>query len=113
VAPVRLRKPLDVALPDVRSERVRRAHAEAIEELQGVPLVAAALIKDVSLADATDTPIAHGQGRPVLVFVSPVRGASTSGRVTETRSATYDRSKFVVLRATGFGATVTVDLLVV
>ncbi len=110
---MRLRKPLGVVIPGVGPESTRRDHAEAIRELQRSKLVAAKLIKDIELADATDTPIAHGQGRPVLVFVSPVRGASTSGRVTETRSATYDRSKFVVLRATGFGATVTVDLLVV
>jgi hypothetical protein len=95
------------------AERVRRSHHDAISELQRLPLAGARIIRDVTLADSTWTPIAHGMGRPVFVFVSPPRGAVTTGRIAESRDGTVDRAKFVQLAATGWGATVTVDLLVV
>jgi hypothetical protein len=45
--------------------------------------------------------------------VSAVRGASTTGRIDDTsRTGGNDRAKFAVLTATGWGATITVDLLV-
>jgi hypothetical protein len=92
-------------------EIVRREHEKAIRELQGLPAMQTRIIADVSLADATATPVAHGLGRaPRMLIVSPPRGPSTSGRIEEIRSSTYDRTKVIALKATGFGATVTVDI---
>ncbi len=103
---------LDAKLSEQTAERVRVSHQKAIKELQQTTMVDALVIKDVELANATATPIAHRLGRPAVVLVSPPRGATTSGRIVETRSSTYDRSKVVVLTATGFGATIAVDLVV-
>ena len=85
---------------------------EAVRELQVARQSTGKLIKDVDLADATDTVIQHGLGRAAVLVVSPPRGASTSGRIEETRSDAYDRSKVSVLQANGYGATVTVDVWV-
>lgn len=108
-------KPL-LATPvsDPLLERLRANHHDAIRELQVAPLAAARLIANVVLADGIDTPIAHGLGRaPVWVRESCVRGASTVGMVEELRDdTTPDRTKYVTLRASGFGADVTVDVVV-
>lgn len=94
-------------------ERIRRNHADAIHELQLGALARATIIKDVSLANATPTPVPHRLGRPVFAIPSPARGASSTGRIAEIRSGSYSREQFVVLQADGWGATITVDLLVV
>lgn len=98
-------------LRDELLERIRQNFYDAIRELQLLPAAQLALIENVELADGIPTPIAHGRGRKVRVFVSPVRGASTSGRIEEMRDG-YRRDTHVTLKATGFGATVTVDLVV-
>jgi hypothetical protein len=97
---------------DGDADRVRRSHAEAIGELQGRPMAAANIVEGVSLADGVATSIPHGLGRPAK-FVTPSapRGPSTSGRIEEIRG-THDRNKYVVLKASGYGATITVDVLV-
>lgn len=99
---------------NVPEDRARREIAEAVRELQNLPMAAARVVQNIELADATATPVAHGLGRvPVFVGISAVRGPSTSGRIEEVRSTSgvRDRSKFVTLTANGYGATVTVDLL--
>ena len=99
----------------VPEDRARREMHEAVRELQNLPMAAARVVQNVSLADATATTVPHGLGRaPVYVGISAVRGPSTSGRIEEIRSTSgvNDRSKFVTLKANGYGATVTVDLLV-
>lgn len=99
-------------LEDRDAELVRLEHERKIVELQKQPLVQGKPLTGIVLADGVTTAIAHGMGRPVLVFVSPVRGAVSAGWIAESRDGSYDRSKFVVLTASGFGAAVTVDLVV-
>ena len=100
-------------LEDPQLERVRQEHAEAIAELQRAPAVGLRVIADVSLADGTATFVPHGLGRPALwVGVSVPRNATTSGRVVESRTGAGDRAKGVVLTASGYGATIVVDLAV-
>lgn len=66
------------------------------------------VIRDVELASGVATRVPHSLGYAYShVSVGPVRGASTSGRIADT---TTDRDHFVTLTATGYGATVTVDL---
>ncbi len=103
---------LPLVLADSDVERVRRNHHDALAELQGLPLAGARILRDVSLVDGVATPIAHGLGRAAFVVNSPPRGATTAGVITEIRDGTQDRSKVVVLKASGYGATITVDLQV-
>lgn len=100
-------------LPDPSLEAVRQDHAAAIHELQALPAVSIRIVTNVSLADGVETPVAHGLGRPPQwVRESCPRSPSTSGRVEEVRTGSGDRRKFVVLKATGWGATITVDVMV-
>ncbi len=91
-------------------ERVRRNLIDAVRELQQGPSAGTRIIKDVALANSTLVLVPHNLGRPAFVTVSPPRDAATVGMVIEVRDGTYDRSKYVGLYATGYGATVTVDV---
>ena len=100
-------------LADPALERVRQEIVVAILELQSLPAAGARVIAGVVLADGIATPVAHGLGRPASwVQASCPRGPSSTGRIEEVRTGTGDRSKFVTLKATGWGATITVDVLV-
>lgn len=101
---------LAIKLADDTIERVRRNLHAAIDELQRLPAARAVFIKNVELGDGVTTPIAHSLGRPVFVKHSPVRGAVSAGFIEELRDGQHDRSRFIVLRANDYGATVTVDL---
>ena len=102
---------------------MRQSHAQAVTELQGLPLAGAVLIRDIDLPDSVEVPIAHGLGRtPRAVFVTPIRvknGGITAGAIVEYRGTAPpsnrlpDTTKVVLLAAFGFANTVTVDLLVV
>ena len=95
------------------ADRSRRVTEDCIGELQGLPGSGIRVLKDISLADSVATPIAHKLGRPAQwVQASCVRGALNAGRIEETRSSSHNRQQVVVLTATGFGATVVVDVLV-
>jgi hypothetical protein len=94
------------------AERVRRNHAEAIAELQASPLWRVRIV-EVTLADGVETTVAHGLGRaPRMLWISPPRGATSTGRIDEIRGGTR-RADVVVLKATGWGATITVDVAVI
>ena len=102
---------LDVVLADPKAEQVRQHVNGKLRELgdreQVVPL------GEVVLPDNTTIRVGHPLGRyPKLVLWSPPRGASTAGILTEVRDG-IDRSKFVAFKATGFGATIRVDIGVV
>ena len=95
------------------AETTRRAIEDCVLELQLVPAASMRIVKDVTLADGVVTPVAHRLGRaPVWVRESCPRGASTTGRVEEIRNGTHNRDQIVALKATGWGATITVDLAV-
>lgn len=109
----RFQAPAAVRLADESAERVRRSHDERIRELQAVRIAQGAPIKDVELEDGVETPIAHGLGRRAMYSHTAPRGASTVGMITDARDdARFDPDKYVVLKADGYGATVTVDLWV-
>ena len=107
------RRPLPLVLDDEKAERVRRSHHAALEELQALALVGAVVIPDVVLVNGVATAIAHKRGRAAaFVLASVPRGAVTAGYIVETRPAGTDLSKYLTLTASGYGATVTVDLVV-
>ena len=104
---------LALTLADRDTDRVRRNHAEAITELQSTPGAGARVLENVELADGVDTPVPHGLPRsPRWVQASAPRGPASAGRIEEIRGS-IDRSRAVTLRATGYGATITVDVLVI
>ncbi len=100
---------------DPKVERALREQREALNRLATSPAGSMLVIHGVELADGVTTPVAHKLGRiPVAVLVSAVRGpVTTAGSVEEDRyTPATDRSRYVVLKAVGFGATVTVDVVV-
>ena len=92
------------------AETARRVAEECIRELQtGRPSV----LRSIVLEDGIETAVAHKLGRaPLWVGVSCVRGAVASGRVEEVRTGSYQFAQVIVLRATGYGGPVTIDLAV-
>ena len=107
------RPPVNVRLADPDADRVRRNHDERIAELAGLPAAGLRVIRNVSLADGVDTPVSHGLGRvPSWVAPSAVRGAIANGRIEEVRTNGSDRTMITVLRAVGYGTTITVDVAV-
>jgi hypothetical protein len=104
---------LPLKLDDEKAERVRRNHAERIDELQRTPCAGAVVIRNVSLVDSTITQVAHGLGRaPVMTIVSPPRNSTSTGRIVDYKgtASAGDPTKFVTLEAIGWGATITVDI---
>lgn len=94
-------------------ERIRRDVFAALRELQKIPAAQERILASVTLVDGVPTPIPHGLGRPaVWVKESCVRGAVSNGRIDEIRDGKNDRAKYVTLKATGYGATITVDVRV-
>lgn len=103
---------LSITLADPDSDRVRRSHADAIGDLQGSAQSAARIVENVRLADGVATPVAHGLPKaPRWVQASAPRGPISAGLIEEIRVGT-DRSRVVVLRATGYGTTISVDVMV-
>lgn len=107
-----MKKLAAVKLADTTAEQVRRDHHDAIVELQQQPLVGGLVVADVVLADGVATRVPHKLGRaPIFVKDSCPRGAASNGRVDEIRDGT-DRAKAIVLKASGWGASITVDVVV-
>ncbi len=95
------------------AEAMRRSHEACIREIQDLPASSLRIVQGVELADGVATPVAHKLGRPpAWTQASVVRGAASTGRIVESRSGSYSRAEVVLLTATGFGATVTIDLCV-
>ncbi len=100
-------------LDDDKAELVRLEHERKLVELQKLPAAALTVIPNVTLADGVATPIAHRLGRRAVCWHSPPRGAASTGRIEELRTAgSVDPTKFVVLSATGWGASIVVDVFV-
>lgn len=118
----RLRPPTTVKLEDPDAESVRRNLSDRITELQRLPFAGARIIRDVELPPSVEVTIRHGLGRaPLWVGVSvlrnPTLAALTAGFIDDLGSAyqsglPIDRTKFLSLVAFFFGATITVDLVV-
>ncbi len=110
---MKLRPPVSVRLDDTNSEVARRNHEERINELQALPAMGLVVIADVSLASGVETPIAHKLGRrPLWHSCSSPRGAVSTGRIEEIRNTNNRHDQVIVLKATGWGATIVVDLAV-
>ena len=110
----RFQPPAAVKLADPDAERVRQVTDQRIRELQSVPVVQGRLVTSIELPDGVNVPIAHGLGRKAHLFISPPQfsGSATTGRIREVRSGAFDASKYVVLRASGWSETITVDVWV-
>lgn len=113
--------PLAARFPDVAIDGLRRNVDQRIGELQALPLVDAVVIPDVILPSGVVTAIPHKLGRvPRGHALSAVRSvaAPASGVIREHRDtfpgtgAAIDRARILVLVATNYGTTVTVDVTV-
>lgn len=101
-------------LADETAEETRRDHAAAITTLQRMPAASLVVVPSVTLESGATTRVPHPLGRePVFVLPSAPRGSgiASDGSFYEVREG-IDRSKAVYLVALGWGATVTVDVLV-
>ncbi len=119
-----MKDPLTPKLADVDAERARRRIVECIVELQSATFVRGRIVANVSLAAGVATadslltifrslatPIAHKLGRaPVWVSPSAPRGPVSAGFIEEVLSGSNDRAETIILKATGYGATITVDV---
>lgn len=102
---------ISAKLSDPEAERVRRNHEERIGQIQKVPIVGGRELLDLELPDGTDVYVSHGLGRRPRCLVSPPRGGTSTGCIHDrTVAIDADRSRYVVLRADDWGATVKVDL---
>lgn len=99
-----------LADPDV--ERAIRNLRDAVREQQRSVFSAAIVIPDVVLEDGVATLVSHGLlRRPRAVIPSIVRGATSAGYIVESRDG-VNRTQQIKLIASGYGATITVDLVV-
>lgn len=109
---VRLARPTSQRHSDEETEALRRTLLDAIQDLQGAALSIPEIVAGVSLPDGQVITVAHKLGRsPRWVQASIPRGPVAAGYIEEIRD-TADRTRYVALRATGYGATITVDLAV-
>lgn len=98
------------------AERWRANADQRIDELQQLPMAGATVITGQALPNATDTWVQHGLGREPVVLCSPPYPAIAGvGAIHEVRgssgSTPIDRTQSIVLRADGYGVTVTVDVV--
>ena len=110
-----IRPAISPRLDDRKVDEVTRDHARRINELVKLPVASMKVIADVVLVDGIETPVAHGLGRvPTFVRESCPRGGVATGRIEEVAAplVAVDRVKYVVLKAAGWGATITVDVQV-
>lgn len=105
----RPRNLLPIHHPDQGQDRERRAFAEKVTELES-RAPRRVVIRDLELPDGVPVDVPHRLGVRPMVKTSPVRDASSTGRISELRPDSRDPRRFVVLQADGFGATVRVDV---
>jgi hypothetical protein len=109
----KLTAPSTPQLDDEDAEICRREFERKIIELQGLPFASARVIASVTLADGVATAVPHGLGRVAsFVSASVPRNAAGAGYIVEVRDGSVDRTKYLNLKASGYGATITVDLVV-
>lgn len=115
---MRFTAPISIVLGDSNAEAVRKNVDQRIREIQDRPAIGALVVAGVELPNATDVWVSHGLGRePSAVLVSPpYPNIVTVGCVHEVRGSSgaspIDRKQSIVLKADGFGTTVTVDVVV-
>lgn len=110
--------PITARLADETAERIRRNHEQRLLEAEARPRPV--IIADQVLAPGANVAVAHKLGRrPQWVGVSCVRGALNVGIVRDVTAgppglfnSPVDPTQVVMLRADGYNATVTVNVLV-
>ncbi len=114
-----LRVPAGPQLADAATERAMRDVRQSVAGVLDLPAASMRFVRGVRLADGIATPVPHGLGRiPQFVSASCARAVDTAttltgGAVNEVVSDTAnDRTRAVVLMATGYGAAIDVDLAV-
>lgn len=109
-----LRTPTQPRQDDPKVERAFKDQARTVDTIAAAPGVNMAVLGAFELADGVETPIPHKLGKvPSAAWASFVRGPVTVGMIEEVTSSSWDRAKYLTLKASGYGATVTVVVVVV
>lgn len=109
---------LTIKLDDDQAERVHRNIEQRLLEIQASPALSSMTLANVVLADNAETVVPHGLGRIPTVLVSPPMGAASGGVIRDFGSKSpltgviNDRTKSILLRCDGFGAAITVNIVV-
>ncbi len=109
---------LEARIADPTTDSVVKSHAVTLKEIMALPASEIRVIGPVQLPDGSGVQIPHGLGRkPLTFFLSPPDGATAAGVVQDYGSITpagapNDQTRYISLRAVGFGATITVMVMV-
>jgi len=109
---------LESRINDATTQSVVASHAVTIKEIMALPASEIRVIGPVQLPDNVGVQVPHGLGRkPLAFFLSPPQGAAAAGVVRDFGSVTpagapNSQTEFLSLRATGYGATITVMVMV-
>ncbi len=104
---------LDPESPGFRADLERRFKGaeDQLGLVTAVPILESVILADEELVDNVTRNLLHGLGRPWRGWVvTNLEGATTTGRVVHITGE--DKSRYLRLRANGWGATITVSLLV-
>ena len=110
--------PLSVALNDPNAEAVRKNVDQRIGEIQALPAAGLKVIRNVVLPDGVGVRVPHGLGRkPIAAWPSFIRNAASAGVIADFEAsspsgARNEQSETISLVALGFGADITVDIVV-
>ena len=86
---------------------------EAVASLESLPVLSGRLIEGVDLADAETRRILHGLNRRVRGWIrTDLTGAVSTGRIERVVDPGANLNRELWLKATGWGATITVSLWV-
>ncbi len=98
------------------AELVRRNLEERIAAQEALPFGEAQILSNVELEDGVAKRVPHGLGRkPRCVIPTLPRatgGIGSPGAIEEVQQGASDRSSALTVKATGYGVTITVDLVV-
>ncbi len=110
---------LEARITDPTTESVVKSHAVTLKEIMAAPSLEIRVIGPITIPDGDPgIQIPHGLGRrPLAFFLSPPDGAITAGVVQDYGASTpagttNDQTKYISLRAVGFGRAITVMVMV-
>lgn len=109
-----MKPPVALKLDDPKAEQVRVSTTQAVTEMQGRPAMGLKVIPSIQLPNLTAVLVPHGLGRaPLFACASFERGATTAGVIAAfPYDGSYDPTQYLKLIASSYGATITVDVLV-
>lgn len=113
-------KAINAQLTDQPDERIRQNHEQRILELQTAPTASWVNLGDFHINNGATTIVPHSLGRvPLQVLLSPPKipsiapGLTTGGIIMDLIGKEIDRTKQLVLFASGYGIAIDVTVSVI